>query len=181
VTECRYRNEINNDGGVLLVCIPHGQPHPCPHGSAAPAPAARRPRVHILRQAPPWRALAPGAVLYTECGRPGGAVTALTRQETADRIRQEGRAAVEETVCGTCRDRTDATAPWDTEPGQVLTRDLASAAAGQAIIELRALAALAQAHPAQFAELVTGIRDTADLHRQRQRRDRLRREGGRAR
>ncbi|MGP4027160.1 hypothetical protein [Actinomadura sp. 3N407] len=173
---CEYRNTVAGPPGlavvgepndrepapVVLRCRIHDEAWPCPHDNGAPRPRPRGRRSHILRESPPWRQLAPGARLRTECGKTTGdgkVVVIGTRAELIETIRAEGRGVLEE-VCKVCRSRSDlhAHASWQGDPGALIVRDIdpfSSAASDQLTAELHALAGLAAAHPEEFAALVT--------------------------
>lgn len=168
------REQAGDPAPVVLQCRVHGEPWPCPHDNGAPPPRPRGRRSHILREAPPWRRLDPAAQLRTECGKTaasdGKVLVAGTRAELLERVRVEGREVLAQ-VCKACRTKSDlhADASWQRNPGALIARDVdPSSPRGddQLTRELHALAAIAAAHPEEFAALVTATVPTLEARRE---------------
>jgi hypothetical protein len=145
---------------------------------------------HLVRHLPPWRA--PEDAM-TECGRPVTEVqSTATSDEIRARIKRVGKARAAFTVCMTCVDRERWATSWERDPISVLARDTKRvgeyytnrvpdssskpsehrryAERAALTAELRALAALAEAHPDEFRGYITGLASTTDLTARRQQR-----------
>lgn len=145
---------------------------------------------HLARCLLPWR-VAEDAL--TECGRPVTEVQSIaTADEIRARIKRVGQARASFTVCMTCVDRVRYAHSWELDPISLLARDIKrvgefySSYAPRAdakptehrrhaervalTAELRALAALAAAHPDEFRGYITGLAEATDLTARRQQR-----------
>jgi hypothetical protein len=145
---------------------------------------------HLVRHLPPWRAHEDAV---TECGRPVTEVQSIaTVDEIRARIKRVGQARAAFTVCMTCADRIRWVKSWEQDPISVLARDIKRVGEaetghvprdgdGQRLsrrhaeraaltAELRALAALAAAHPDEFRGYITGLASATDLTARRQQR-----------
>lgn len=133
---------------------------------------------HLVRHLPPWRAPEDAV---TECGRPVTDVqSTAAAAEIQARIKRVGQARAAFTVCMTCADRLRYAIPWDEDPVSVLAKDIRRvgefynryvpraddklvehrrhAERATLTAELRALAALAAAHPDEFHSYITARR-----------------------
>lgn len=143
---CAYRNSLDGDA-VVLRCRTHDHPFPCPQDPDAPQQKTTRgPREHIVRDAPPWRALGPHVPPITECGRPADGRPLVTRDEIQERIaaaraelladvdgepdpvtqRKIGIKASEQAlgaVCKICTQRAGNNPPWTHDPGALIARE----------------------------------------------------------
>lgn len=179
-TFCDYRNDF--DTGALI-CVPHSTTYPCPHDrEASPVrPVDRDPKEHVIRAAPPWRALNPAAAPASECGRTIGPRTrTITREQVLDRLtdvrrmnekfnalpletrreqfpaaRKRFQAARDEAlkgVCSVCREKMNHYRPWEAEPAALIVREYERTSAGHRELLDRELHALAALVAAHPAE-----------------------------
>jgi hypothetical protein len=117
---------------------------------------------HILRPVPPWRVVQP----LTECGLAGARGELINREEFDARIARYGKARTAFTVCMTCFQTARRWQTWEQDPLRVVARDDNPYAAGQGEVlreELRALAALAEAHRDEFGDLLAGLQNAVRL------------------
>lgn len=139
---------------------------------------------HVLRARLPWR-----TDDLTECGRPAADVASfITEDELRSRVKNLGQQRTAFTVCMTCAGRIDRHRPgptWETNPLEILIRELERVRSWSGVpgvpryrqrpeharmtAELRALAALAAAHPDEFAGYLSGLDATVDLASRRHR------------
>lgn len=139
---------------------------------------------HLLRAPLPWR-----ADRLTECGRPADTVASvITTDELTARIRRDGKRRTAFTVCMTCADRAGYATTWEAHPIGVLYRELHRVGAHRPTgvqpnpdfermtAELRAIAALVDAHRDEFDAYLAGLRTTVSLTDRRH--DRRQRRGG---
>lgn len=136
------------------------------------------PLAHLLRPAPPWRTATP----LTECGRPGNDVAALTTvDEIRALIRKVGQLRAAMSTCMTCAQSADRNPAWDVSPSAVLAREVpahvrwhagARAQVHGLDTELRAIAALIEAHREEYDATLDGLGQTADLNAHRRARAR---------
>jgi len=122
---------------------------------------------HVQRGPLPWR----GAEL-TECGLPVANHPVITRGSYLARIREWGQQRTRFTVCRTCATTAANCKPWEEDPVGVIRRESERCGwfprdgdEGRDLFarELRALAALAAAHPEEFAGYVQGLAETVSL------------------
>ena len=132
---------------------------------------------HVERPAPPWRST-PGR---TECGLPVAGHPVITRTEFEDMVRRLGDQRASMFLCMTCWSTASRWPDWVTDPVQVVMRETyggrgRTTATNRAEPtfrdELRALAALVDAHRDEFDAYLTGLGDTASLDAARTRRHR---------
>jgi hypothetical protein len=130
-------------------------------------------RDHVARAVVPWRS----HTQYTECGRLVTNVTSvITPDALQDRIRTHGQQRTAFTVCMTCWNTSNDHPSWQTNPSAVLVRELTrtrgyhdrnrpstNPEAIQANNELRAIAALIEAHQAEFDTYLTDAANAIDL------------------
>jgi len=134
---------------------------------------------HVIRSRPPWRR---GEDL-TECGKPTSNVTAvITRDAFIAKVRKQGQQRSAMSTCMTCWHTARNHPSWEENPVSSLVREAMRfkwhlpGAEGRDLTfydELRAIEALIAAHPDEWADLLTGLGDTArldDKRRQRRRR-----------
>lgn len=124
---------------------------------------------HILRSQLPWRR-DPGK---TECGRDADDVTnALTYDEALAKFRSLGQQRAIMTSCVTCFQTANARhrSNWDKRPSAVMQRETEQVsywnrAQAETLLdrELRAIAALIEAHRDEFDAYVSGLEQTASL------------------
>jgi hypothetical protein len=131
---------------------------------------------HIARPGLPWRADG-----LTECGHPTAGMAVITVDEWKARIRRIGQQRAAFTVCMTCAGREGYSRPWRQDPIGVLFRELkrvgefrpSRAVAPEhdrMVAELRAITDLVAAHRDEFDGYLSGLGDTVDLARARNRR-----------
>jgi hypothetical protein len=131
---------------------------------------------HVRRPDLPWR-----QALLTECGKPIAEMAqTISRDELIARLRSWGKARTSMSTCMTCwqtaaRWKTFAEDPVDALRREVHTFRRSEVEAALAA-DLRALAALAQAHRDEFEGYLAGLAETASLRsawRENTRRSRL--------
>lgn len=133
------------------------------------------PRDHIVRSGLPWR-----AEQITECGRPTSDVASMiTLDQLTARIREHGKQRTAFTVCMTCWNAAGHAARWEANPVGVIGREAQRCGfvvdrssrpeAQQFAAELRAIAALIEAHRAEFDGYILGLAETSDLAAARKR------------
>lgn len=144
---------------------------------------------HILRPMPPWRR----DDVITECGRAASEfASVLTRDQAIAKIKAQGRRRAAMSTCMTCWETASRHAAWDQNPVEVISRECSRAnwwhrqlnappKAVQFRDELRAIAALIEAHRPEFDELLAGLKDTSDLGAARAKRARAEWEKGTSR
>ncbi len=124
---------------------------------------------HVMRPVPPWRE--PGR---TECGLDATAYPTISREQFIVRVRTQGKQRSAMTTCMTCWHTAVRHADWAKSPTDVIARDVNSWGDKKEEItkELRALAALAEAHSEEFHGYLAGLEETVSLDdaRRRQRR-----------
>lgn len=124
----------------------------------------KEPLAHLARRTPPWRESA-----LTECGRPLNDVGRwVSRDEAQALIRKHGmqRAEFALIVCMTCWQTSDRYCDWATSPSSVVARDGSSRWAQEPTLmdrELFAIAALVEAHRAEFNGYLTDLGETVSL------------------
>jgi len=125
-------------------------------------------RDHVLRPPLPWR-----ASQLTECGRDAADVASVIgRDQLADRLKRLGRQRTAFTVCMTCATTAQRWSTFEQDPVDALRREVygGSRTLDSLAAELRALAALAQAHPDEFEGFLAGLAETASLAEARRKR-----------
>lgn len=141
----------------------------------------QEPLDHILRPRLPWR-----EDDLTECGRAANDVkTIITADELKARIKRLGQQRTAFTVCMTCAGQVKYSMTWEQHPIGVLDRELkrvgtftptpgypVALKVERVTAELRAIAALIDAHRGEFDGYLSGLGDTVDLAGARRRRAR---------
>lgn len=118
-------------------------------------------RDHIMRPDLPWR-----INTLVECGREKDDVTStITRDEFLDRLHTLGKQRTAFTICMTCATTTERWDVFSKDPVSAVQREMALYKTGRELlaIELRALAALVEAHREEFDEFIAGHGQTVDL------------------
>lgn len=124
------------------------------------------PLEHVARPLIPW-STRPGR---TECGRQVNDVAAVVDlARFVAKLNRQGKTRAAMTTCMTCWTRLQYGAhSWDKSPVEVLDRDLGRYDERDVItVELRALAALVEAHRDEYDDLIGGLQDTTDLAQRR--------------
>ena len=132
--------------------------------------AVQERRDHVARSMLPWRSDA-----LTECGRPTSDVAqVITLDELDDRIMRNGEERTVFTVCMTCWQTSSLAARWETNPVGMIAREAVRAGIGHRepssqpeacrfANELRAIAALIDAHRDEFDRYFAGFESTASF------------------
>lgn len=122
---------------------------------------------HVQRESLPWR-----VAELTECGLPVENHPVITRDSYIARVREWGQQRTRFTVCRTCATTAANYKPWEEDPVSVIRREAERCGwfpregdEGRDLFvrELRALAALAAAHPEEFSDYVQGLTETVSL------------------
>lgn len=124
------------------------------------------PLEHVARPLIPW-STRPG---LTECGRKVNDVAAVIDLDTFRvKLNRQGKTRAAMTTCMTCWTRLQYGAhSWEKHPVETLDRDLGRYDERAVIaVELRALAALVEAHRDEYDDLIRGLQDTGDLAQRR--------------
>lgn len=120
---------------------------------------------HIYRAVLPWRAQE-----MTECGRlvndVGGVISV---EEVTRRWKEWGKQRTAFTVCMTCLNTANYQDRWESDPAGVMRRWCSLDASNHERMntELRAIAALIDAHRTQFDGFVAGVAATTNLAERR--------------
>lgn len=130
---------------------------------------------HIRRPHLPWRDQAQS----TECGRDIADVKGLiSRDEAHARLKRLGHKRATFSMCLTCLETAERWKAWADDPAEALRREAQNISrrdqARVALLnkELRAIAALIQAHRDEFDGYLTGLEQTISLEAARQARRR---------
>jgi hypothetical protein len=121
----------------------------------------KEPVDHIGRPRLPWRDASEPSI--TECGYDASKVKTITRNEFFQRRKELGQQRTAMLTCMTCSQTAERWEPWETDPRKALEREIAWECAwrsdrGQRLKdELLAVAALIEAHPEEFRELIGGL------------------------
>lgn len=117
-------------------------------------------RDHVLRPPLPWR---PSAT--TECGRAAADVAAvITRDQLSARIKTLGKQRTAFTVCMTCATTAGRWSTFEENPVDCLRREVYGGRTEDGFAdELRALAALVQAHRDEFDGFLSDLGKTTSL------------------
>lgn len=128
-------------------------------------------RDHIIRADLPWR-----KADLTECGRKIETVKGVTTMaDVLDRVKRLGKQRTAFTVCMTCYSTGYNYQSWEQDPLDVMRRHCVrygrDAGADNARLrdELRAIAALVEAHRDEFDGYIQGLAETVDLASRRRR------------
>lgn len=136
---------------------------------------------HITRPILPWRT---GDL--TECGKNSEDVeSVISRDEMIAKIRRQGKQRAAMSSCMTCWSAAQYNRDWNKSPSEVIARDTARGNRYATQIEdtqldreLRAIAALIEAHRQEFDDFLAGLDAARSLDlRRRARAARLKREG----
>jgi hypothetical protein len=135
-------------------------------------------RDHVVRSMLPWR-LEP----LTECGcRISDVENVIALDELDDRIERDGLEPTASTVCVMCWQTSRQSARWETNPIGVIAREAVRAGLGGSVRadlgsrepssrpeacrfgnELRAIAALIDAHRDEFDDYLAGLESTVNI------------------
>ena len=131
---------------------------------------------HVARPSLPWR----GDTGLTECGLRVDSYPTIDRHELADQVGQLGKQRTALLTCMTCLTTARRHPSWDEDPARCLAREIdrswgATPADDPFTLELRALAALVDLHPDEFAGLLAGVADATPLAQRRNEREAARR------
>jgi len=115
---------------------------------------------HVQRPVPPWR-----AATLTECGKTIAGHPTITREEMLLLVKRLGQQRASMQLCMTCWSTAARWADWTTNPVDVIARETFGGRSPRDGFceELRALAALVEAHPDEFHGYLAGLADTASL------------------
>jgi hypothetical protein len=132
--------------------------------------ADEMPLEHVLRPMLPWRA---GGL--TECGKTPNE-HAITREAFIAKIHKQGKKRAAMTTCMTCFETAQRWPDWNTNPVAMLAREVRNITywgnTGEAdplANELRAITLLIEAHPEEFAETLTALRNTVPFGKRKAR------------
>jgi hypothetical protein len=124
------------------------------------------PLEHVARAMLPWST----RTGLTECGRVVTDVAAvIDNQAFMAKFRKQGKTRAAMTTCMNCWSRLEYRAgSWEKAPLEIARRDLDRYNEKERIVlELRALAALVDAHRQEYLDLVDGLGDTTNLAERR--------------
>lgn len=122
---------------------------------------------HVQRGPLPWR-----EAELTECGLPIADHPVITRDTYLARLREWGQERTRFTVCRTCAHTAGNYATWEQDPVSTIKREAERCGwfpsrgdEGRDLFtrELRAFAALAEAHEEEFRGYVEGLTETVSL------------------
>lgn len=136
-------------------------------------------RDHVARPTLPWR-----TDRHTQCGRDADDVdSVISVEELEARIERDGHERSLDTTCRTCWETSRDAARWETNPIGVVAREAVRAGIGsrepssrpEAVRfawELRATAALIEAHRSEFDGYLAALQSTVSIteHRRKARR-----------
>ena len=129
---------------------------------------------HIARPALPWR-----NPDRTECGRLLTDVASVVDRSVIEaKIKRHGQQRAAFTTCMTCAQTSDRYRTWEVDPVEVMLRELDRSRAWKwnpdpsdgtvrTVHELRAIAALIDAHRDEFDAYVDGLETATDLTQRR--------------
>lgn len=127
----------------------------------------KQPVDHVLRPKLPWRS---DESAITECGYDASKVKTLTREEFVARLKDMGEQRTALLTCMTCVDTAKRWHPWEADPRQALQREIEWEHRGRwsvddgrqrLVFELRAIAALVDAHRDEFEQEVSKLHGVA--------------------
>lgn len=115
---------------------------------------------HVRRPDLPWR-----EATVTECGKPiVDVASCITRPAMRAKFAREGRQRAAFTTCMTCLHTGDRWPEWQDDPVKALGRYFYMFRGDEQLAdELRALAALVEAHRDEFDAYMAGLKDTVNL------------------
>jgi hypothetical protein len=135
------------------------------------------PLEHVLRALPPWRSAA-----ETECGHNAAEFAAarlITRDQFVAKVNRQGKQRAAMSTCMTCWQTAQRHYDWAHSPSSVLAREVNKATywrvgEDEPLIdrELRAMAALIEAHRDEFDGYLAGLGETTSLAERRRMRSR---------
>lgn len=119
-----------------------------------------RPLDHIMRPDLPWR-----VAVTTECGKAAKNVkSVIGREAFNERLKKYGRQRTAFTVCMTCAATANRWADFRLNPVDALRREVyGGRTEDQFEDELRAIAALVEAHREEFDQYLSGLKQTVQL------------------
>ena len=134
-----------------------------PSGPSGPSGSAETPEQiydHVRRPELPWRVNP-----LTECGRRLDDVrTSISRDELAARLRRDGQQRTAFSVCMTCLSTAGRWPSWDADPVEAMAREFHGFRRHERLAdELRAIAAIVEAHREEFDGYLQGLRETVSL------------------
>lgn len=127
----------------------------------------KEPVDHVLRPKLPWRSEGE----LTECGYDATKVKTLTRDEFVERLKDMGEQRTAILTCMTCVQTATRWHAWETDPRQALQREIEWEHRGRwsrddgrvrLAYELRAIAALIEAHREEFDQAVAKLQGVAE-------------------
>jgi len=125
---------------------------------------SEEPLAHVRRHRLPWRA---DELTKTECGqKPAEFTRVIAHDELRALVKDIGKQRASMQLCMTCWGRMGWSGreyyqSWDENPESLLERELRPHGREETLIrrELRAIAALVEAHPDEFAALMRGLEE----------------------
>ena len=123
----------------------------------------KEPVDHIVRPQLPWRSM---TLALTECGYDAFRVKTVTRDEYARRCKDLGTTRAAMITCMTCMQTAKRWEPWEIDPRKAIGREVewetpyygsGDKHGTRLKDELLAIAALIDAHPDEFQQLVADI------------------------
>lgn len=128
--------------------------------------SATNPIDHVLRALPPWD----DQTFTTECGRDDVAGKLLTRDQFVAKIAEQGQQRSAMTTCMTCWNTASKYRPWNVSPTETMARWLGPGwRSDEHDVELRAIAALIEAHRDEYDGYIHGVDQAEDLGARRRR------------
>lgn len=138
----------------------------------------KEPMEHVLRSPLPWRA---NEEAKTECGKTAVDVAkTITFDDLVRKVKDQGQQRAAMSTCMTCMNQADfrRRPDWDTCPGALIAREsqheflhsgFGHANHQDSLLdkELRAIAALVEAHREEFDGYIQGLRSTVSLAERR--------------
>jgi hypothetical protein len=128
---------------------------------------------HVIRPNLPWRVEA-----LTECGKPVADVrAAITRDQAVKKVKDQGQQRAAMSTCMTCWSTAERHRDWAAAPAEVMAREVkgvtwyAPGQSDQINRELRAIAAIVDAHRDEFDAYLAGLDETVSMDRLRAKRD----------
>lgn len=117
-------------------------------------------RDHVRRTDLPWR-----IATTTECGKPVVDVASvISRAELVAKVKQDGIQRAAYSTCMTCLETARRWPDWNADPVEAVARDFYGGRRDPRLRdELRAIAALVDAHRDEFDDYLTGLGETVDL------------------
>lgn len=130
---------------------------------------------HVARAGLPWR-----PEQRTECGLDPTGRPVISRDQLVDKLKREGQRRAALTTCMTCLDTAARHTTWEQDPASAMRREIPMYGRDldQVRAELRAVAALVEAHRDEFDGYLTALDSTVRLADHRSARRANRRRGG---